>query len=170
MDVVLDSTFLIDLFNPAVGGDQRAALDGLVKDLEQSRSRILIPAPCVTELLVLGGKAGDAFQKVLGGSSGFDVIPFDKRAATECGILLKEAWDRKSGTKITKTKFKYDWMVVACAASRNVGVIYSDDGDIGRAAASAKIKVIKQKELPLPEAARQHDLPLAVTHGDAGTW
>jgi len=151
---------VIDLFNPGVGGDQRAALDGLVQDLEKSRSRILIPAPCVTELLVHGGKANERFQRFLGGTSSFDVIPFDKRAATECAIRLKEAWDRKSVMKVSKTKFKYDWMVVACAASRNVSVIYSDDADIIRAAGAAGIKVLKQSDLRIPEAARQRDLPL----------
>jgi predicted nucleic acid-binding protein len=168
MDVVFDSTFLIDLFNPAVSGDQRAALEALVEDLEKASSRILIPAPCLTELLVHAGKAGDPYMKVLGGTSPFDVIPFDKRAATECALLLKEAWGRKTSAKITKTKFKYDWMVVACAASRNITVIYSEDADIARAAVAARIRVVKQSDLVVPAKARQ--IPLSYETPGAGTW
>lgn len=43
--VVFDSTFLIDLFNPKLHGEKRAALDFLISDLSKARTRILIPAP-----------------------------------------------------------------------------------------------------------------------------
>ena len=50
--VVFDSTFLIDLLNPGLGGDKRAALDFLVAELAKAGTRILIPTPCLTELLM----------------------------------------------------------------------------------------------------------------------
>lgn len=163
MPVVFDSTILIDLFNPKVKGDQRAALDGLLDDLHQARSTVLIPAPCLAELLVCADKAGAAYSKAFGNSSAFEVIPFDTRAATECAILLKQAWAATAAKKVSKTKFKYDWMIVACAASRNVTVIYSDDSDIVRAASTANIRVIGQSELEVPEKTRQLDLPYEST-------
>ena len=46
--VVFDSTFLIDLLNPKLGGDKRIALDFLVTELSKARTRILIPTPCLT--------------------------------------------------------------------------------------------------------------------------
>lgn len=159
MPVVFDSTILIDLFHPKVVGDQRAALDGLLDDLHKARNTVLIPAPCLAEVLVYAGKAGAAYSKALGNSSAFEVIPFDRRAATECSILLKDAWAASEARKVSKTKFKYDWMVVACAASRNVKLIYSDDSDIVRAAATANIRVIGQRELLVPEKTRQLNLP-----------
>lgn len=58
--VAFDSTYLIDLFNPKITGNKRAALDGLVQSLSKSRTRILIPSPCLTELLIRAGKARDA--------------------------------------------------------------------------------------------------------------
>lgn len=80
--VAFDSTFLIDLFNPKIAGDNRAALDHLIKDLSKSRTRILIPSPCLTELLIQAGRARDEYVQRLGNSSSFEVIPFDRRAAT----------------------------------------------------------------------------------------
>jgi hypothetical protein len=50
--VVFDSTDLIDLMNPKVSGDKRVTLDNLIQELGQNGARILIPTPCLTELLI----------------------------------------------------------------------------------------------------------------------
>lgn len=157
--VAFDSTYLIDLFNPKIAGDKRAALDHLVQDLSKSRTRILIPSPCLTELLIQAGKARDEYVQKLGNSSTFEVIPFDRRAATECALLLAEAWDSKTQRNITHTKFKFDWMIVACAASRGVKQIYSDDDDIARCAAQVSIQAVAQKNLPVPSDSLQLRIP-----------
>ncbi|PKO60391.1 MAG: hypothetical protein CVU24_13160 [Betaproteobacteria bacterium HGW-Betaproteobacteria-18] len=157
--VVFDSTFLIDLLNPRLSGDKRAALDHLVAELSKVRARILIPAPCLTELLIRAASARDKYLQLLTNTSAFEVIPYDKRAATECALLLENAWDSRNKKTITLTKFKFDWMIVACAASRNVARIYSDDGDIFRCANQVKIQTIKQSELPVPSESRQMRLP-----------
>ena len=158
-DVVFDSTYLIDLFNPRLQPDQRAALDFLVATLSKSRIRIQIPAPCLTELLILAGPARDKYVQLLGSGSAFDVIAFDKRSATECALLLEAAWNVKTKKGITKTKFKYDWMIVACASSRGVQRIYSDDADILRCATQVGIQTIKQSDLQVPPESRQARIP-----------
>ncbi len=157
--VVFDSSILIDLLNPKLSGDRRAALDYLLNQLSKSKTRILIPAPCLTELLIRAGKARDDYGRLLSSSSSFEVIPFDRRAATECALLLEQAWDKKSHKTVTRTKFKYDWMIVACAASRSVGKIYSDDEDISRCAQEVQIQVVAQRELPIPAESRQLRIP-----------
>lgn len=157
--VAFDSSYLIDLLNPKLVGDRRAALDHLLNILSKSKTRILIPAPCLTELLIRAGKARDEYSLKLSNSSSFEVIPFDRRAATECALLLEQAWDKKSHKAVTRTKFKYDWMIVACAASRGVGKIYSDDEDIAHCAKEVQIQVIAQKELPVPAESRQMRIP-----------
>lgn len=157
--VVFDSTYLIDLFNPRLHGDKRASLDFLVAELSKARTRILIPAPCLTELLIRAGTARDKYLQNLRSSSAFDVFPYDQRAATECALMLEAAWDSKSQKAISRTKFKFDWMIVACAASRNVQRIYSDDGDIHRCALQVGIQTIKQLDLPIPSASRQLRIP-----------
>jgi len=157
--VVFDSTYLIDLFNPKLHGDKRAALDFLVTELSKARTRILIPSPCLTELLIRAGTARDKYLQLLRSSSAFEVFPFDQRAAMECALLLEAAWDSKSQKAISRTKFKFDWMIVACAASRNAQRIYSDDGDIWRCAEQVGIPTVKQSELPIPSEARQLRIP-----------
>ena len=157
--VAFDSTYLIDLFNAKIAGDRRAALDHLIGELSKSKIRILIPSPCFTELLIQSGKARDQYIQKLNGSKSFEVIPFDRRAATECALLLADAWAKKLQSGITKTKFKYDWMIVACASSRGIKKIYSDDVDINRCAATIGIQTISQKTLPVPAESRQLRIP-----------
>lgn len=103
--------------------------------------------------------AKDKYVQKLGSSSATDIIPYDRRAATECALLLEAAWDSKTQKDITKTKFKFDWMIVACAASRSVQRIYSDDADILRCAAQVGIQTTKQADLPIPPEARQLRIP-----------
>jgi predicted nucleic acid-binding protein len=157
--VVFDSTFLIDLLNPKTSGDQRISLDYLIEVLSQQRNRILVPSPCFTELLIHAGEARDSYVQQFSSSSNFEIITFDRRAATECAILLSDAWDKKTKKAITRTKFKFDWMIVACAASRGVQTIYSDDDDIARCAAERGIQTIKQTQLNFPDEARQLPIP-----------
>ena len=48
----------------------------------------------------------------------------------ECALLLEDALNAAEKRQLTKTKFKFDWQIVAIAASHDATVIYSDDGDI----------------------------------------
>lgn len=157
--VVFDSTYLIDLFNPKLKGDKRAALDTLIAEFSRTKTSILIPAPSLTEMLIHADKARDEYVQKLNGNTAFAVIPFDRRAATECSFLLADAWDKKVQKGVTRTKFKFDWMIVACAASRNIKLIYSDDADIARCAEQRDIKVIMQNTLKVPEESRQGRIP-----------
>ena len=77
----------------------------------------------------------------------------------ECSLLLVEAWTKAQQRKVTHTKMKFDWQIVAIAASRPVDAIYSDDADIGRAAALVGISVRSTDSLELPQSAKQRPFP-----------
>ena len=161
MAVAFDASILIDLFNPHLEGDRRAQLDHLVKELEKKRTKILIPTPALTEVMVRAGKAREKIHQELFGNSVFQITPFDSRAAMECALLLEEALDASGKRQIPKTKIKFDWQIVAIAASHNATVIYSDDGDITRYGKRANLEVIKTVDLPLPASAAQGKLELS---------
>ena len=161
MSVAFDATVLVDFFNRKLNGDRRAKLDDLVATLEKSKTKIVIPTPALTEVLIRAGKAREETYNVLVRKSAFDVAPFDAKAAMECSILLEDAWSTTEKRGITKTKFKFDWQIVAIAASRRVTAIYSDDGDVANAAARVAIRVIRIDDLVLPESAKQTKLDLS---------
>lgn len=160
MAVVFDASVLIDLFNPRLNGDRRAKLDHLVVELQKQRTKILIPTPALTELMVRAGRAREEIHQKLSGKSVFHIASFDSRAAMECALLLEEALDSKGKLQVSKSKIKFDWQIVAIAAAHNATTIYSDDGDITRYGKRADIVVIKTDDLPLPASARQGKLTL----------
>ena len=109
-------------------------------------------------------RAGKGREKILGEltrKAAFEIAPFDVKAAMECSLLLEEAWSSKEKRAITKTKFKFDWQIVAIAATRQVTAIYSDDEDVSKAAAKAHIKVVRIDELDLPASEKQGKLSLS---------
>ncbi len=160
MAVVFDATILIDLFNPHLKGDLRAKLDHLVAELQKKRAKILIPTPALTELMVRAGKAREEIYQKLSGKSPFQITPFDSRAAMECALLLEDAFSAGEKRQLTKTKFKFDWQIVAIAASHDATIIYSDDPDIARYGKRANLSVIKTEDLLLPASSAQGSLVL----------
>lgn len=159
MAVLFDASVLIDLFNKRLAGERRAKLDHLVATLQKSRTDVFVPTPALAEFLVRAGKARDAYLQALESQPRLRIEPFDKRAALECALQLEEAWTRGQQSKVTHTKFKFDWQIVAIAASRNVTAIYSDDADVARAASRIGIPVYDTNSLPLPASALQSGLP-----------
>ena len=162
MPVAFDATVLVDFFNRKLTGDRRAKLDDLVATLEKSRTRIVIPTPALTEVLIRAGKAREEIHNTLTRKSTFEIAPFDVKAAMECSLLLEEAWSGAEKRAITKTKFKFDWQIVAIAATRRVTTIYSDDADVLKAAVRASIRVISIDDLVLPASTSQGKFDLAL--------
>lgn len=150
---------LVDLFNPRIKGDRRAKLDGLVA--QHAKTKIIIPTPSLTEYLVRAGKARDEVLAKLTSSKRFLIEPFDQRAATECALLLAEFWDAATRSKVSRTKFKFDWQIVSIALSRNATTIYTDDDDddIHRIVKTLPLRAIKIDQLPIPDSARQTKIP-----------
>lgn len=84
--VVFDAGILISLLTPrTTERHKKERLEFLVRNLHQTRTKILIPTPALSELLVHAPELADGFSR----SSGFEVVPFDQRAAIECSISIR---------------------------------------------------------------------------------
>ena len=157
MSVVFDASILIDLFSKRLSIDRKARLDHLVDSLKKRRTKVMIPTPALAEFLVKAGSARGAYLQELSDSAAFTIESFDQRAAVECALLLEEAWASEQKRKVNHTKFKFDWQIVAIAASRRATAIYSDDSDIAKAASRVNIPVYSINALPIPSSAQQID-------------
>lgn len=178
--VLLDATTLLLFLSPsaAVPIDPLTQLpvehaykrvEHLVKTLETRRTRILIPTPAMSEVLVRAGNAGQAYVQRIERSSVFRFVSFDMRAAVEVALMTKDALD--SGNKRgeadgTWAKIKYDRQIVAIAKVHSVEAIYSDDSNVISFATRHDILVIRLHECPIPIDALQGSLPLG--ERDAG--
>ena len=93
-------------------------------------------------------------------SAHFRIEDFDERAAIEVALMTKDAidkGDKKDGSKETWAKVKFDRQIVAIAKVNRVTVIYTDDNNLRKLAASQGVRAIGVGELPIPDAASQAD-------------
>lgn len=171
--VVIDSTMLLLLFRPAVRVPLDAAgkpiagpkerVDFLVDQLEKERTRIIVPTPALSEILVrAGASASQEIVEEVSKHAVFRLEPFDTRAAIELAAMGREDLEgpkRKRDAAATYAKLKFDRQIVAIAKVNQATVIYSDDEDLRAVAVRAGMKVIGLAELPLPPAAHQIPLP-----------
>ena len=171
--VVIDATLLMLLFRPdisvPVGSDgvpidsAKERVEHLIQTLDKARTRVIVPTPVLSEILVRAGPA--ASQEIverLNRLAVFRVESFDARAAIEVAAMTQSALGRTGKKRGEATgvwqKIKYDRQIVAIAKVAQATMIYSDDGDIRAIANAAEIPVIGLADLPLPDGTQQGDL------------
>lgn len=155
--VCFDASVLIDLFDTRASNKNKPRLDLLMRDFEQRKEKVGVPAPAYTEFLVGAGTARAAYQSRIESMSRFIIEPFSTRAAMECSILLIDAFSQLEQKNITKTKFKFDWMIVAAAKAMNANCMYTRDDDIKRACKRVSFPCVMINALPLPPESPQVD-------------
>jgi len=155
--VCFDATVLIDLFNPRIKGPRKARIDLLVADLEQRRQKVVVPAPAYAEFLIGAADARQAYHARVEASSIFRVEPFGKRASLECAILLGQVFTAKQQKDVTKTKIKFDWMIVAIAKAATAECVYTSDPDIVRCCKHVNLPCISIDSITLPPPPPQRD-------------
>jgi predicted nucleic acid-binding protein len=172
--VVFDASILILLFDPDARppADRETGqpiarckerLEHLIAGFERAQTKVIIPTPVLSEVLIRAGEAGPAYLDELSGSAHFKIVPFDTRAAVELAELTREALDagdKRNGSAAPWAKVKFDRQIVAIARTEHAEVIYSDDDDIRRYAPRLGITVLGIAELPLPPDDSQGNLPL----------
>lgn len=134
-------------------------VDYLIRKLQKNRSKVVIPAPALSELLVHAGSAVNSYVSKLQ-QTPFSVAPFDTRAAIECADAVRKYGVKGKGPNNTRAKIKFDRQIVAIAQVARAETIYSDDADIYAYGSKAGIKVVRSFELEMDPDDRQHKLDL----------
>lgn len=173
--VVIDATIILLLLRPGIlvplGSDgvaiehPKERIEHLVSELERAKTKIIIPTPALSEVLVRAGAvASQQIVDRLSKHAAFSIEPFDTRAAIEVAAMTREELDsgngKRGGSAAVWAKVKYDRQIVAIAKVNSASTIYSDDGDIKRIASRSKITVKGLADLPLPDSAAQYTLAL----------
>lgn len=178
--VVFDSTLLLPLLwpsappptDPATNAPvarYRDRVDFLIAELSRQKTRIVVPTPVLSEVLVRTGPAGVQILETISSSSAFSIVPFDQRAAVEVALLTRDAMaanEKRDGLDGTWAKIKYDRQIIAIAKVSGAKVIYSDDRNIKSVGEKNGLTVISCADLPLPPTEAQSSLPFEAPRPD----
>lgn len=143
----------------------KTRVDLLVQTLHKARTKILIPAPVLSEVLVQAGPAGLQYVEVLQKAAVFRLEPFDTRAAIELAEMTREALDagdKKAGVDAPWQLIKFDRQIVSIARVAGARTLYTDDEKLSNFARKSKLNVIGIHELPVPALAAQTDMLAAL--------
>jgi len=170
--VVFDSSVLLLLIHPnakppndpSTGKPLEHAkqrIEYLIKTLSESNTRILIPTPTLSEILVRTGQATSEYLNLLNNTYRFKIANFDQRAAIEVALFTDQQSKKKKLSEAeTYAKLKYDRQIVAIAKVNGADRIYSNDGGIHTLAKLQGIAVTRIEELDIPPEERQRELTL----------
>ena len=129
--VVFDATMLMLLLRPNTGrpldssGNPVAQVEEriahLIQRLERMRTRVIIPTPALSEVLVHAGSAGPQIGETLARNTVFKIVPFDALAAVEAALMTRNAinaGDKRGGLGGSWAKVKFDRQIVAIGKVR----------------------------------------------------
>jgi len=167
--VVFDATMMLLAIKPNVNPpideatgkpveNAEARINGLIETLEKEKTKIIIPAPALSELLVRAGTDIQSIIDRIRENSVFRIEPFDTRAAIEVALMARQAIDggsKRAHQNSVWAKIKYDRQIVAVAKVNRATVIYSDDGHVRTLGDQNKIRVVRLVDLPIPDKDRQ---------------
>ena len=171
--VVFDTNMLLMLVRPdaMVAKDAdgqpishaKDRVDGLLQQLGKEKTKIVIPTPVLSEVLVRSDPGNRAtmvgsFKR----STSFRIEPFDERAAIELADMERQAidgGDKRGGIEGPWTKVKFDRQIVAIAKVASARVIYTDDGNLAKFASSRGIRTVGIGGLEIPITVAQMPLP-----------
>lgn len=170
--VVFDTAILLLLLSPDTSApsnpttkkpieNAKERVDYLIETLEKQKTKIIVPTPVLSEILVHSDKAGPSYLSTLTSKSAFRIVPFNIKAAIEVAAMTKSALtggDKKNGGEGTWAKIKYDRQIVAIARVAGATTIYSDDENIDKFAKKFGINVVGLSTLPLRPEEAQRDL------------
>ena len=163
--VVFDATYVVPLITPSLKTPPRdehnnpiphyrERLEGLVARLDESRTKIILPSPALSEVLIRAEDAAAEYLEALRGMSALKVESFDEKAAIEAAILSRDAiqrlGDKKAGSQKGWQQVKFDRQVVAIAKVHHATTIYTQDKGLAEFARQAGITTIRIEQLPLP--------------------
>lgn len=173
--VVFDATTLLLLLRPDAGRPLDPAtgqpvehiqerIAYLIQRLEKAHSKVLIPAPALSEVLVRAGSAAPEMLERIQRSAALRIVAFDTLAAVEVAAMTRHALDsgdKRAGGSGTWAKIKYDRQIVAIARVERATTIYSDDENIKTYGRELGLPVLGLADLELPPELAQAELALS---------
>jgi hypothetical protein len=162
--ITIDANILIYLIDPAASAPTdpatiqpvsrcRDRLEYLILNLTKRGTKLLLPTPAVTEVLVKTGTSASRYLEEMRKMSVFRIADFDQRAAFECATIMGQHWDGKLwalSKEVGKHRIKFDLQIVAVSKVHRSAEILSDDPGVKKLADLLSVPCRGIADLPLP--------------------
>lgn len=161
MKAILDTNMLICFLHPdAPSRTERTAerVTYLLQRLDETRVDIVVPAPVLAELLLYTNADEGVVESELLKIPRVEFGAFDEAVAVELARIariLKSPRVSKSEFVGSRSRLKFDKLIVAIAYCFNSPTLYSDDENVMKIAKRIGIEVISSSQLPLPPQEQQ---------------
>ena len=168
-----DSTMLSLLLNPkskAVLDPEtgkpiefaRERVQGLVRRLNKSRQKIIIPTPVTAEILSAVGPGNADYLRIINRARIFEVRPFDEIAAFELAFLNRDVFGQQDRVQKleNRQKIKVDRQILAVCKVADCETLYTDDANLRNRAEMCGIKALGIGDIPIPDSAKQIEMNL----------
>lgn len=135
----------------------RERIDAMIDRHSSNGDTILIPTPCLAELLTAVPDLARAIE-VIQATTTFEIASFDARCAIELGIATRAAiqsGDKKGGAQAGWQEVKFDRQIAAISKVNNAEILYTDDDNQTFFALQIGLKVKHTWQLDLPPERRQ---------------
>jgi len=156
MTAIFDTNTIVHLVHPDAPSstDQVIArVFHLVEKLGKMNATVVIPAPVLAELLLFSNADESMIQAEIRKIGKVEIGQFDELAAIELARLERKI--RPSGVSSSefigsRSKLKFDKLIVAIAHCYESPTLYSDDKNVVRIANRIGLNVVSSNQLPLP--------------------
>lgn len=159
--VALDCNVLICLCGK--NAELLVKVNHLLDTITKAKGKVIIPTPAIAEFLVHADRASLALIDQLQRQAAVRVADFDLASAYEHSLIdgsARSRGDKRDGVNEPWQKVKFDRQIVAIAKTNGAKLIVSDDASVRANAARVGIRSTSVDDLPIPDSARQHLLPI----------
>lgn len=132
----------------------------LIDSLDKRGETILIPTPCLSELLCAVPDLEQAVAEI-NRSTAFELASFDIRCAITLAEIVRDAigaGDKRSGSEAPWSQIKFDRQIAVIARVNGAQTLYTDDAAQSHFAEEAGLRVIHTWDLELPPEHAQGNL------------
>lgn len=171
MIIAFDNTFLSLALNPNAKPRPNPAtgepishyslrVEGLLNSHSKRGDTVLVPAPCLAELLCAVPDVERAMGDI-NDSSAFEIAPFNARCAIELAAVTRAAiakGDKRSGVAADWQEVKFDRQIAVIAKIGGAEIFYTDDLNQATFARNMGLAVKHSWDLDLPPESAQMEL------------
>lgn len=171
MIVAFDNSLLTLAFNPKAAPTPNPAtgapishcavrVRALIDELSTRGDTIIVPAPCLSEMLCSAPDAIRALQ-IIDESTAFRVEPFDQKCAIDLADTITKAiaaGNKKFGSQAGWQQVKFDRQIAVIANVNRAQCLYTDDKNQTLFATEIGLQVKHTWDLDLPAKYAQRDI------------